>query len=117
MTIEWLHLDCVFMTPREGLAVCYLAGVKEGKKGFPAFMQSWTWIDATKAEAKAFGTNGVNLAPNKTVIGAEHTRIIAELKKHGVECLPTPFATSAGFSGGPRCATHPLSRLQVSTKF
>eukprot|EP01067_Filipodium_phascolosomae_P004013 Filipodium_phascolosomae@DN2711_c1_g1_i18.p1 len=51
LTKDWLHLDCVFMTPREGLAVCYLGAVKEGKKGFPAFMQSWTWIEAQKAEA------------------------------------------------------------------
>ncbi|NUW71730.1 twin-arginine translocation signal domain-containing protein [Vibrio mediterranei] len=107
---KFIHLDCVFMTPRPGLAACNLDGVKGGKAAFPAFMQDWTWIDVTEKECKAMGANSVNLAPNKPIIGAEHTRLIAELEKHGVECITLPYATTSMFGGGPRCSTHPLKR-------
>ncbi|MEZ9924262.1 hypothetical protein [Vibrio breoganii] len=35
---DWIHLDCIFSTPREGLAMCYLDGVIGGKAAFPEFM-------------------------------------------------------------------------------
>lgn len=107
---DWIHLDCIFSTPREGLAMCYLGGVIGGKAAFPEFMQDWTWLEATKDEAKALGCNGVNIAPNRTVIGAEHTRIIEMLTENGVECVTLPYANVSAFGGGPRCSTHPLVR-------
>ena len=110
LTQDWIHLDCIFSTPREGLAMCYFGGVKGGKAAFPDFMQNWTWLEAKKEEAKALGCNGVNLAPNRTIIGAEHTRIIKMLGDNGVECVTLPYANASAFGGGPRCSSHPLIR-------
>ena len=110
LTQDWIHLDCIFSTPREGLAMCYLGGVKGGKAAFPEFVQNWTWLEAKKEEAKALGCNGVNLAPGRTMIGAEHTRIIKMLEDNGVECVTLPYANASMFGGGPRCSTHPLIR-------
>ncbi|WP_163130633.1 arginine deiminase family protein [Agarivorans sp. Alg241-V36] len=110
LTKDWIHLDCIFSTPREGLAMAYLGGVKGGKAAFPEFMQNWTWLEATKEEAKALGCNGVNIAPSRTIIGAEHTRIIEMLTENGVECVTLPYANVSAFGGGPRCSTHPLVR-------
>lgn len=107
---KFIHLDCIFMTPRSGLAVCHLDGVVGGRDGFPEFMKDWEFVNATYKEAKAMGCNGINLAPNKTVIGAEHIRIINELEKRGVECVKLPYADASAFGGGPRCSTHPLKR-------
>ncbi|GLP97615.1 dimethylarginine dimethylaminohydrolase family protein [Paraferrimonas sedimenticola] len=110
LTGEWLHLDCVFSTPREGLAMCCLEGVKGGVKAFPEFMHNWTWLTATKKEAKALGCNGVCLAPNKIVMDSAHTRINKMLRDYGVEVIETDFAVCSQIGGGIRCATHPLAR-------
>jgi len=107
---DFIHLDCVFMTPRPGLAVICWDGLVEGKSALPDFMHDWTYLEATQHEAEAMGCNGVNLAPNKTVIGEEHTRIIDLLEAAGVDLVKIPYANASAFGGGPRCSTHPLLR-------
>ncbi|GLP97617.1 amidinotransferase [Paraferrimonas sedimenticola] len=110
LTSEWVHLDCVFSTPREGLAMCCLEGVKGGIKGFPEFMHNWTWLTATKKEAKALGCNGVCLAPSKVVMDSSHTRINKMLRDNGVEVIEIDFSVCSQMGGGIRCSTHPLAR-------
>ncbi|NMO75202.1 hypothetical protein HJ568_17470 [Vibrio breoganii] len=50
------------------------------------------------------------MGPNRTVISAEHTRIIDMLTENGVECVTLPYENVSAFGSGPRCSTHPLIR-------
>ena len=111
LTKAWLHLDCIFATPREGLYMCTTEGLVDGINGLPEFLRDWELIETTYDEAKNLGCNGVNLAPGVTVLGAEHERIIGELTKRDVRCVTVPYEIMSTNGGGPRCSTHPLQRL------
>lgn len=112
LTKEWLHLDCIFATPREGLFLCTPGGLVNGlKEGLPKFLHDWEMIETTKEEAKRLGCNGFNLEPGVTVIGSEHERVIDELDKKGVKCIILPYDKMSMNGGGPRCSVHPLQRV------
>lgn len=72
LTAEWLHLDCMFAVIREGLCMCFLPGLKDGK--LPEPIKDWEIIEATAEEAHALGCNTICLEPGVVVIGAEHKR-------------------------------------------
>ena len=108
LTAEWLHLDCMFAVIREGLCMCYLPGLKEGR--LPAPIRDWEVIAATAEEAHALGCNTICLKPGVVVIGAEHTRLIKEIEKRGVSVVPVAFDKPSELGGGIRCTTHPLVR-------
>ncbi len=105
---EWLHLDCVFAVVREGLAICNLDALADGK--LPDIIANWDIIPASAEECLAMGSNTVCLEPNVILIGAEHTRLIKEVEKKNGHCIPIPFDKPSEWGGGIRCSTHPVVR-------
>lgn len=104
---DWLHLDCFFAVVREGLAVAYMDGFKEG---VPKPLKDWEFIEATAEEGHAMGTNTLCLEPGKVFIGAQHERLIAEIDKKGDVPIPVKYDDVEWNGGGIRCSTHPLVR-------
>src|SRR5262249_6863622 len=78
LTVEWLHLDCIFAVIREGLCMCFLQGLRERR--LPAPMEDWEVIEATAEEAHALGCNTLCLEPGMVIVGAEHRRLINEIE-------------------------------------
>jgi glycine amidinotransferase len=108
LTPEWLHLDCMFAVIREGLCMCFMGGLKEGR--LPAPIKDWEVIEATAEEAHSLGCNTLCLEPGVVVIGAEHKRLIREIEKRGVQVVAVPFDKPSELGGAIRCSTHPLFR-------
>ena len=108
LTAEWLHLDCMFAVVREGLCMCFMQGLKEGR--LPVPIKDWEVIEATAGEARTLGCNTICLEPGAVLIGAEHKRLIAEIEKRGVSVVAIPFDKPSELGGGIRCSTHPLLR-------
>jgi len=104
---DWLHLDCMFAVVREGLALAYMAGFKEG---IPEPLKDWEFIEATAEEAHAMGTNTLCLEPGSVFIGAQHERLIEEIDKKGCAPIPVRYDDVEWNGGGIRCTTHPLVR-------
>ena len=78
LTSEWLHLDCAFSVLREGLCMCFMGSLNEGR--LPGVLAGWEVIEATADEAHALGCNTICLDPNTIIIGAEHKRLIREIE-------------------------------------
>ena len=108
LTPEWLHLDCMFAVIREGLCMCFMQGLKEGR--LPAPIKDWEVIEATAEEAHSLGCNTLCLEPGVVIIGAEHKQLIKEIEKRKVRVVPVPFDKPSELGGGIRCSTHPLLR-------
>jgi len=107
LTHQWLHLDCVFAIVRRGLAIADLTAFRNG---LPDPVKDWKIIPATSEEAHSLGCNTVCLEENVVLIGAEHKRLIKELKNERAEVVSTPMDAASMWGGGIRCATHPLRR-------
>ncbi|MBB6173382.1 N-dimethylarginine dimethylaminohydrolase [Nocardiopsis mwathae] len=104
----WLHLDCVLAVVRPGLAIAHRPAFTGG---LPDLIADWEVIDATEEEARAMGCNTLCLAPNRVIVPSEHTRLIGELRRRGVEVVDDiSFAKVSQNGGGVRCATAPLVR-------
>lgn len=105
------HLDCVLMTPREGLAVVCEEAFS---KGLPECIRDWDRIVVTKEAAKR------HMACNNLVIN-DHTSMVpseepldfvaAELSKRGIEVIRTPYEALGRVGGSFRCAHQPLVRI------
>lgn len=108
LSSEWLHLDCAFSVLREGLCMCFMGSLREGK--LPDVIKDWEVIQATAEEAHALGCNTICLDPDTIIIGAEHKRLIREIEKRRMNVLPTPFDKPSELGGAIRCSTHPLAR-------
>jgi glycine amidinotransferase len=108
LTPEWLHLDCIFAVIREGLCMCYMPGLKDGR--LPEPIKDWEVIEATAEEAHTLGCNTICLEPGVVVVGAEHQRLIKEIEKRGGTAVAVPFDKVSEWGGGIRCSTHPLAR-------
>lgn len=108
LTVEWLHLDCIFSVIREGLCMCYMEGLKEGR--LPDVIRGWEVIEATAQEAHELGCNTLCIEPGVVLIGAEHKRLIKEIEKRKGQAIPIPFDKPSEWGGGIRCSTHPLLR-------
>jgi N-dimethylarginine dimethylaminohydrolase len=108
LTTEWLHLDCIFAVIREGLCLCHVQGLKEGR--LPDPIKDWGVIEATAEEAHALGCNTLCLESGVVIIGAEHQRLIQQIKMRGGTVIAVPFDRPSEWGGGIRCSTHPLVR-------
>jgi N-dimethylarginine dimethylaminohydrolase len=104
---DWLHLDCFFAVIKEGLAMAYMDGFKDG---LPAPLRDWEFIEASAEECHAMGSNTLCLEPGKVFIGAQHERLINEIEKKGCVPIPVNYDAVEWYGGGVRCSTHPLVR-------
>lgn len=105
------HLDCVLMTPREGLVVvCEEAFVE----GLPAHIRDWDRIVVGKEAAKRhLACNNLVLDERTVMMPSEepHDYVAGELKRRGIEVIRTPYEAVYRVGGSFRCAHQPLVRL------
>ena len=101
------HLDCVLSLPKPGLAViCRDAIVGD----LPDSLRGWDVVEVSIEEAKALAANGLILDKNTYICGDNQPRLADELTKHGLEVITVAFDAVTRWSGGMRCAHHPLVR-------
>jgi len=102
-----LHLDCALSLLRPGLALICREWIKSE---LPESIRDWTFIDVTPKEASSLGCNGLPLTPETTLIGAQHKRIIKEVRAHGHEVIEVPYAVPSFMGGSLRCSSQPIRR-------
>jgi N-dimethylarginine dimethylaminohydrolase len=105
------HLDCVLMTPREGLALACQSALPAG---LPAFMREWEVIDIPKALAKGhMGCNNLVLDDRTVVVPAEAPldSVADALAVRGFEVVRIPYRVPCMVGGSFRCAHQPLRRI------
>lgn len=104
------HLDCVLMTPREGLAVACMEALPEG---LPAHMAEWEIVEVPKPLAKGhMGCNNLVLNDRTVVVPSEEPLdVIADsLKQRAFEVIRIPYRVPCMVGGSFRCAHQPLIR-------
>lgn len=105
------HLDCVLMTPREGVALACRDALPEG---LPAFMRDWDIYDVPKAFAKAnMACNNLVIDDNTVVVPSETDLdpIAEALKSRSFEVIRIPYRVPCMAGGSFRCAHQPLRRI------
>lgn len=105
------HLDCVLMTPREGVAVACLEGLPSG---LPEFMRDWDIIDVPKSLAKgSLGCNNLVIDDRTVVVPSEAPLdpVAEALKKRSFEVIRIPYRVPCMAGGSFRCGHQPLRRL------
>jgi N-dimethylarginine dimethylaminohydrolase len=109
---EFLHLDCVLATPREGLALACLEGFPDG---LPAVLADWEVVPVDPVQAAALLATNVLVLDERTVLVAEETPEVADaLTRAGQDVLTTPFSAISMWGGSFRCWHHPLRRIAAS---
>ena len=105
------HLDCVLMTPREGVAVASLEALP---KGLPDFMQDWDVVEVPKAMAKAhMACNNLVLDDRTVVVPSEEALdpVAQALEQRRFEVIRIPYRVPCMAGGSFRCAHQPLVRV------
>jgi len=105
------HLDCVFMTPREGLLV-----VAEDAflRGLPDCVRGWDRINVPVQAAKKYMACNNLVLDSRSVLmpaDAHHDFVAAELAKRSIETLRLPYDAVYRVGGSFRCAHQPLVRI------
>ena len=105
------HLDCVMLTPREGVAVVSLECLPNG---VPECMKDWDLIDVPFEVTKVhMGCNNLTLNDRTVVMpeGEPHDRVAGELKARKFEVIRLPYDAVYCAGGSFRCGHQPLIRL------
>lgn len=104
------HLDCVMMTPREGVVFASLEALPEG---LPSLMSDWDVVNVPKALAKAhMGCNNLVLNDRTVVVPSEEPlNVVADaLSTRKFEVIRIPYRVPCMAGGSFRCAHQPLVR-------
>ena len=105
------HLDCVMMTPREGIVFAAMEALPDG---LPNFMKNWDIFDIPKALAKSHMSCNNLVLNDRTVVMPEEDELdfIAEgLKHRKFEVVRLPYRVPCMVGGSFRCAHQPLIRI------
>ena len=105
------HLDCVLMTPRQGIAFACLDALPDG---LPNFMTNWDIVDVPKSLAKNhMGCNNLVINDRTVLVPSEEPldRVAEELKLRGFDVPRTPYRVPCMAGGSFRCAHQPLIRV------
>tara|TARA_B100000927_G_scaffold283055_1_gene270385 strand:- start:89 stop:1096 length:1008 start_codon:yes stop_codon:yes gene_type:complete len=105
------HLDCVMMTPREGVAFASLDALPNG---LPGFMKDWDVFDIPQALAKAhMSCNNLVLNDRTVVVPAEEALdfVSDALKARMFDVVRLPYRVPCMVGGSFRCAHQPLVRV------
>jgi glycine amidinotransferase len=105
------HLDCVMLTPREGVAVVCLECLPDG---VPEYMRDWDLIDIPYEITKIhMGCNNLTINDHTVIIptGEPHDRLEKELTVRNFEVIRLPYDAVYCLGGSFRCAHQPLIRL------
>ena len=104
------HLDCVMMTPREGVVFACIEALPEG---LPDFMSDWDVFAVPKSLAKAhMGCNNLVLNDRTIVVPSEEPLniIVDALSARNFEVIRIPYRVPCMVGGSFRCAHQPLVR-------
>ena len=104
----FLHLDTVFNTIDNKLALCCPDAISEESLGI--LRQEFYLINVTLEEQLHLGTNVLSLAPHKVVSQIYTSRINDELRLRKIEVITIDYSEGAKLGGAFRCATCPLIR-------
>ena len=105
------HLDCVMMTPREGIVFAAMEALPDG---LPNFMKNWDIFEIPKALAKSHMSCNNLVLNDRTVVMPEEDELdfIAEgLKSRKFEVVRLPYRVPCMVGGSFRCAHQPLIRI------
>jgi len=105
------HLDCVMLTPREGVAVVSLECLPDG---VPDYMKDWDLIDVPFDVTKVhMGCNNLTINDQTVIMptGEPHDRVANELKARKFEVIRMPYDAVYCLGGSFRCAHQPFIRL------
>ena len=105
------HLDCVLLTPREGVAVLSLECLPAG---VPDAIKDWDLIDIPFEITKVhMGCNNLTLNDRTVVVpsGEPHEYLAGELAKRKFDVIRLPYDAAYCMGGSFRCAHQPLIRL------
>ena len=105
------HLDCVMMTPREGIVFAAMEALPDG---LPNFMKNWDIFEIPKALAKSHMSCNNLVLNDRTVVmpDEEELDFIAEgLKLRKFEVVRLPYRVPCMVGGSFRCAHQPLIRI------
>ena len=105
------HLDCVMMTPREGIVFAAMEALPDG---LPNFMKNWDIFEIPKALAKSHMSCNNLVLNDRTVVMPEEDELdfIAEgLKRRKFEVVRLPYRVPCMVGGSFRCAHQPLIRI------
>ena len=108
---EFPHLDCVLMTPREGVV---FASIEAFPKGLPDFLKDWDVFEVPKALAKShMGCNNLVLNDRTVIVPAEEALdfVAQGLKARQFEVVRLPYRLPCMVGGSFRCAHQPLIRI------
>ena len=104
------HLDCVMMTPREGVV---FASIEALPQGLPDCMKDWDVFDIPKILAKSYmSCNNLVLNDRVVVVPAEEPLdfVAKALKARKFEVVRLPYRLPCMVGGSFRCAHQPLIR-------
>lgn len=104
---DCLHLDCVFVPIGQGSALIYPAGMSVVPD---SIRDDYKWIEVTKEEQVALGTNVLSLSETSVIIRESATRIGDLLERIGLEVIPLKFDEAPKTGGSFRCCTLTLVR-------
>ena len=107
---RFAHLDCVLMTPRDGVAAMCTEALLDG---VPEYLRDWDIIDIPFDTAKVYlGCNNLVMNDHFVVMPAEapHDPLARELKKRSFEVHRMPYGEVYKAGGSFRCAHQPLIR-------
>jgi glycine amidinotransferase len=108
---NFAHLDCVLMTPREGVASLCRDAMLDG---VPDCLKDWDIIDIPFENAKLYlGCNNLVMNDRAVILpeGDPHDRLADELKRRKFEAIRLPYDAVYCVGGSFRCAHQPLVRL------
>ncbi len=104
------HLDCVLMTPREGVTVICRDAFTQG---LPEVIRDWDHVVVSKELAKsAMACNNLVLNDRTVMVPAEAPldSVAAALQARRFEVIRIPYDTHYQVGGSFRCAHQPLIR-------
>ena len=110
MSKDALHLDCGLSLLRPGLALICREWIESE---LPESIRDWEFIDVTPKEAASLGCNGLPLNPETALIGAQHQRIIQEVRARKHEVIEVPYSVPSFMGGGLRCSSQPILRARA----
>ncbi len=105
------HLDCVMLTPREGVAVASLECLPDG---VPDCMKDWDLIDVPFDVTKVhMGCNNLTINDQTVVMpeGEPHDAVASQLRERKFEVIRMPYDAVYCMGGSFRCCHQPFIRL------
>lgn len=102
-----LHLDVALSCPTPSISIVYRPAFVSG---LPQCLQHGNIIDVTDDEYLNQAVNLLPLGENTVLIDQRQQRLIDQLLKYGLECLPCCVDHISRIGGGLRCMTNAFCR-------